>query len=158
VSSYQQAMNKMELNNMHIETEIDRISSPFVFKVVTTFNSTFVYILINDNHIKDIFSKNLSAEFIFYKKRTLDIKYWVRSEEYSFNFDYIKHDLHELDQHLNRLRPLRHIPALNSTFKEIEEFKNSFNVIELPNKKINYHDLLAFFNSKYPRFTARDFN
>jgi len=159
VSTSQRTLrNKIELQNLHSTHSIDRITSPFTFKIIIYNNSTKAYILINEDLIDLIYSSGLGLSFTFFQENEFQLNYRIGAATYDIDFKYPKNDLSELDVHLNRIRPHTGIPALNDKYNSIKEFKNQFKVIDLPNSKINYMNLLSFFKTRYSRFIAKDFN
>lgn len=159
VSTFQSGLNyKIELQNAHTNKEIDRIESPYIFKIINiNANQTKVYILINSVHIDKIYATPINKSFTFYKSNEINLSYRIGNNDFNVTFKYPKDDLNELDIHLNRLRPHIGIPALQNKFEQLEKFKNDFNSIELPNSAINFYDLIDFFMNKYPNFRAKDF-
>lgn len=150
--------NKLELENNHVPREIERIKSPLIFKVIKVNNNmTKVYLLIDKEHIDEIYSKGHSTSFIFFDNRKLSLAYRIGTTEYSINFEYPKHNLADLDIHLYRIAPFNTTPPLKQVYEDIIYFKNGFQTIELPSSIIDYNALLKFFKTKYPKFMAKDF-
>lgn len=158
VSTFQENMiNKLDLQNLHSDHNIDRISSPLTFKIIIQGNICKAYILIKDDHIDSIYLNGLGKNFTFFYENELRINYRIGGGTFDIDFKYPNNDISELDTHLNRIRPHISISALNEKYERIKEFKEQFNTIELPNSKINYSNLLSYFKKKYPKFRGKDF-
>jgi len=157
VSTFQTGLRyKIELHNNHLQKQIDRIKSPFSFKVIISNGVSKAYILIEKDHIEELYNTGIDKRFYFFEKPP-KVNYRIGNNNYRFEFNYLKDDLSIIETHLNRLLPHTNILALKEKYDIIEKFKNSFHRIELPNSLINYDSLLAFFKTKYPKFHAKDF-
>jgi len=158
VSILQLNLYKKELQNLHFNSDIDRIKSPYTFKVIEIAKSTTkVYILIDKSNIDEIYSRSLNKTFTFFIKNEFKIRYDIGPKNYDLNFKYTNNNLNELDDHLNRLKLHLSDLTLRSTYNQIKKYKNEFQTIELPNTPLDYKALIDYFSSTHPRFKAKDF-
>lgn len=151
---------KKEIHKAHLGGEIERIKSPITFKPVKIDNyTTHVYLLIDDEHIEQIYTSGMSLDFLFSESGQTNFQtdYTIGNQTYHIHYK-LGQGLFIFDEHIERLQRQNNNYLLMEKLKEIRRFKASIKTLPLPDAKIDLGLLFQFVRTNYPTFEAKYFN
>jgi len=148
-NEYNRNQVNLTITIKNLDKVIERIPSPFVFKPIKKRSSYDVYVLVNDFHIKEIYSNPFynKLDFRFYVHEEINLDYRIGQNRYNDRFP-PGTDLTngQLKMHFDRLNANVRIPALQRKFEKLQ--KQIGFILPLPIASIDFHDLLLQYNIK----------